>query len=170
MYTGKYYFNEEHFKLIKGDTFKEENIFFEKDTDDLTKIQSIIKIRDIKKENEPMTVDFDDKNIKINLSTSEYEKYCRYSEYCIPIVNSMIIVPALMHVLNQLIDENTDISEYKDTKWYRVLSKKIAEATGKEFKLEYIKSHGAFEIVQRLFDYPLKEAMDEIDRKYGGQI
>lgn len=22
MYTGKYYFNEKHFKLIKGDTFK----------------------------------------------------------------------------------------------------------------------------------------------------
>lgn len=67
----KYYsdnFNNDYkgfkFNIEKGAILaigKEENIFFEKDIDDLTKIKSIIKIRDIKKENEPMTVDFDEK-------------------------------------------------------------------------------------------------------------
>ena len=174
----KYYsdhFNQDYkemkFNIEKGSILgigKEENIFFEKDTDDLTKIESIIKVRDIKQENKPMTVDFDEKNIKINLSTTEYQLYCKYSEYCIPIVNSMIIIPALMDVLNQLTQENSNISEYEDTKWYRVLSRKITQATGREFNLDYIRNYGAFEIVQKLFDYPLKEAMAEIDRKYGG--
>ena len=165
-------YKEAEFEIEKGSILaigKEENIFFEKDIDDLTKIESIIKVRDIKEENTPMSVDFDGENITNNLSTTEYNRYCTYSEYCISIVNSMIILPALMHVLNYLIDENVDSSEYKDKKWYRVLSKKITEATGQEFKLEYIRNHGAFEIVQRLFDYPLKDAMTEIERKYGGQ-
>ena len=175
----KYYsenFNNDYkgaeFEIEKGSILaigKEENIFFEKDIDDLTKIESIIKVRDIKEENKPMSVDFDGENITVNLSTNEYVRYCTYSEYCIPIVNSMIILPALMNVLNYLIDENVDTAEYKDKKWYRVISKKIAEATGQAFKIEYIRNHGTFEVVQKLFDYPLKDAMAEIERKYGGQ-
>ena len=161
------------FEIEKGSILaigKEENIFFEKDRDDLTKIDSVIKVRDIKKENQPMSVDFDDENIKINLSTSEYKRYCVYSQYCIPIVNSMIIVPALMYVLDQLGSENVEMIDYLDKKWYRVLARRITQATGKEFKKEYIRSHGAFEIVQKLFDCPIKEAMIEIERKYGGSI
>lgn len=168
-------FNDDYkglkFDIEKGSILaigKEENIFFDKDTDDLTRIDSIIKIRDIKKEDQPMSVDFDDENIKINLSTTEYKRYCMYSEYCIPVVNSMIVVPALMYVLDQLISENIEMTDYLDKKWYRVLSKKITQAIGKEFKLDYIKSHGSFEIIQKLFDCPIKEAMGEIERKYGG--
>ena len=176
----KKYYSENFNKDYKGEEFeiekgsilaigKEENIFFEKDIDDLTKIESIIKVRDIKEENKPMSVDFDGENIIVNMSTAEYKKYCTYSEYCIPVVNSMIILPALIYVLNYLIDENVDVSEYKEKKWYRVLSKKITEATGQDFKIEYIRNHGSFEVVQKLFDYPLKDAMNEIERKYGGQ-
>ncbi len=136
---------------------------------DLTTISSIIKIRDCKKENEPMTVEWNDENIKINLSTSDYKIYCRYSEYCIPIVNSMIIIPSIMFVLDQIASDDNDINDIMDKKWYRVLSKKIGAATGKDFNLNYVKVNGSFEIIQKLFDMPIHDAMKEIEIKYGGE-
>lgn len=171
-----YNFNDDYrgmkFNIEKGSIVaigKEESIFFEKDIDDLTKINSIVKIRDMKKENEPMTVTWDEYYIKINLSTSDYETYCRYSDYCIPIVNSMVVVPALMYILDQLASDEIDIGDIEDSKWYRVLSKKISESTGKKFDLGYIKGIGSFEIIQRLFDVPIHDAMKEIEVKYGGE-
>lgn len=171
-----YNFNDDYkgmkFEIEKGSIIavgKEESIFFEKDIDDLTKVNSIIKIRDLKKDNEPMSVVWDDDNIKINLSTTDYNIYCRYSEYCVPIVNSMIIIPSIMYVLDQLASEEIDINDVIDKKWYRVLSKKISIATGREFDLNYIRSHGSFEIIQKLFDTPIHEAMKEIEIKYGGE-
>lgn len=171
-----YNFNDDYkgmkFNIEKGSIIaigKEETLFFEKDIDDLTRINSIIKIRDLKKENEPMNVEWDHLYIRIGLSTSDFETYCRYSEYCIPIANSMIVVPGIMYVLDQLSSEEIDISDVVDDKWYRVLSKKISEATGKEFNLAYLKANSSFEIVQRLFDTPIHDAMKEIEVKYGGE-
>lgn len=160
-YKGKSFYIEKGSVMAIG---KEESLFFEKDIDDLTTIKSIIKIRDSKEENVPMKVDWSD-NITISLPTSDYKIYCRYSEYCVPIVNSMIVIPSIMYVLDQIEDEE----EVMDKKWYRVLSKKISTATGKEFNLNYVKSNGSFEIIQKLFDIPIDDAMKEIEIKYGGE-
>ena len=160
------------FNIEKGSIVaigKEETVFFEKDIDDLTKMDSVVKIRDSKTENEPMSVIWDDETIKINLSTSDYETYCRYSEYCVPVVNSMIVIPGLMYVLDQIAFDQIDMDDVRDKKWYRVLSKKISEATGKEFNLNYIQANGSFEIIQKLFDSPIHDAMKEIEIKYGGE-
>lgn len=165
-YKGKSFYIEKGSIMAIG---KEEDFFFEKDIDDLTTISSIIKIRDCKKENEPMTVEWNDENIKINLSTLDYKIYCRYSEYCIPIVNSMIIIPSIMFVLDQIASDDNDINDIMDKKWYRVLSKKIGAATGKDFNLNYVKVNGSFEIIQKLFDMPIHDAMKEIEIKYGGE-
>ena len=77
----------------------------------------------------------------------------------------MIVIPSIMYVLDQIEDEE----EVMDKKWYRVLSKKISTATGKEFNLNYVKSNGSFEIIQKLFDIPIDDAMKEIEIKYGGE-
>ena len=171
-----YNFNDDYqdmkFNIEKGSIVaigKEETVFFEKDIDDLTKMDSVVKIRDSKTENEPMSVIWDDETIKINLSTSDYETYCRYSEYCVPVVNSMIVIPGLMYVLDQIAFDQIDMDDVRDKKWYRVLSKKISEATGKEFNLSYIQANGSFEIIQKLFDSPIHDAMKEIEIKYGGE-
>ncbi len=172
-----YNFNDDYrgmqFDIEKGAIIaigKQESLFFEKDIDDLTKIDSVVKIRDLRQENEPMSVMWDDEIIKINLSTSDYELYCRYSEYCVPIVNSMIVIPGLMYVLDQIASDQIDINDVMDKKWYRVLSKKISESTGKEFNLNYIKANDSFEIIQKLFDTPIHDAMKEIELKYGGEL
>lgn len=171
-----YNFNDDYkgmkFDIEKGAIIaigKEESIFFEKDIDDLTKVEAVVKIKDMKKENEPMTVTWDNKYIRINLSTTDYKTYCLYSDYCVPIVNSMIVIPGIMFVLDQLASDEIDISDVEDSKWYRVLSKKISEATGKEFSLNYVKANGSFELIQKLFDTPIHEAMKEIEIKYGGE-
>ena len=171
-----YNFNDDYkgmkFNIEKGSIIaigKEESIFFEKDIDDLTKIEAVVKIRDMKKENEPMTVTWDNQYIRIYLSSSDYKTYCLYSEYCVPIVNSMIVIPGIMYVLDQLASEEIDLSDIEESKWYRVLSKKISEATGKDFNLNYVKANGSFEIVQKLFDTPIHDAMKEIEIKYGGE-
>ena len=81
----------------------------------------------------------------------------------------MIVIPGIMYVLDQLASDEIDISDIEESKWYRVLSKKISETTGNEFSLNYVKANGSFEIIQKLFDTPIHEAMKEIEIKYGGE-
>ena len=76
----------------------------------------------------------------------------------------MIIVPAIMYVLDSLVD--VDISEYEDKKWYRVLSKKCSDAIKQDFSIDYVKQRGSLELVQKLFDEPLNDGLMELKKLY----
>ena len=111
-YKGKYFNLEKGTILAIG---KQENIFIEKDINELTKISSIIVVCKGKEKNEPMTVDY----------------------------------------------------IYK--KWYRVISKKASEVIGKEFTIEYIKNCGSFELLQKIFEIPVTDALEMIKNKWDNE-
>lgn len=161
------------FNLEKGSIIaigKQEKIFIEKDVNDLTKLNSIITICRDDTAEKSMSVDFSDEKIRIKLSAEEYETYSMYSKHCVPIVNSMIIIPAIMYVLDEIAKEEQDESDYIDKKWYRVISKKATELIGKNFTVEYIRNCGSFELVQKMFENPICDALNMIKNKWDNEV
>lgn len=164
-YVGKKFDIEKGSIIAIGDI---EDIYIEKDIDDLTSINSVVKIINSHINNIPMRVESEDDYIKIYLSEETYNTYAKYSKFkFLPIINSMIIIPSIMEVLDKLLVDYDSAVEEK--KWYRVISKKIGQATGKEFNIDYIKNRGSFEIVQKIFDCPILESMEIIDNNYNGE-
>lgn len=160
------------FELEKGNIIaigKVENIFIEKDINDLTKLNSVIKICDSEEKNVPLKVYFDDEVIKILLASEDYRIYSQYSKYSTNIFNSMIIIPALTFILDKLSDDNIDITDYENKKWYRVLSKKLSALLGKEFKIDYLKTQDSLTLVQKLFDNVLSDAFKDIEKRHEGE-
>lgn len=105
------------FNLEKGAILaigKQESIFIEKDINDLTKLNSIIIICKNDKDDEPLSVDYSDEKIRIKLSKNGFDIYSNYSKFCIPIVNSMIIIPGIMQVLDDITKGEQDIEDYKE--------------------------------------------------------
>lgn len=161
------------FNLEKGTIIaigKQESIFIEKDINDLTKLNSIIRISKNEKKDLPMQVDYSDDKIKIKLSEDGFNIYSNYSKYCIPIVNSMIIIPAIMYVLDELAKEGQDIEEYITKKWYRVIAKKCSDIIGKQFTIDYIKNFGSFEMLQKIFEKPVYEGLEMIKNKWDSEV
>ena len=165
-YKGKYFNLEKGTILAIG---KQENIFIEKDINELTKISSIIVVCKGKENNGPMTVDYSDEKIRITLSEQEFKTYSEYSKHCIPVVNSMIIIPSIMYVLDEIAKDNQDESDYIYKKWYRVISKKASEVLGKEFTIEYIKNCGSLELLQKIFEIPISDALKMIKNKWDNE-
>lgn len=166
-------FKENAFYIEKGSILaigKIENLYIEKDINEFTKMNSVIKIVDSEKHNVPMSVQFDDEVIKIFLSTENYKIYSKYSKFCTPVINSMIIIPCLTFVLDKISSPDVDIEDYKEKKWYRVLSKKMTQLLGKEFKIEYLKNKDSLVLIQQLFDDILSEGLTMIEKNwYGGK-
>ena len=161
------------FNLEKGTIIaigKQENIFIEKDINELTKLNSIIMICKNEKKDSPMEVDYLDDKIRIKLSEEGFNIYSNYSKHCIPIVNSMIIIPAIMYVLDELAKEEQDIEEYITKKWYRVISKKCSDIIGKPFTIDYIKNFGSFEILQKIFENPVYDGLEMIKNKWDSEV
>ena len=167
-------FNEDYknikFSIEKGSILavgETEEVNIEKDIDELSTVNSIIKIKDSHQDDIPMFVEYDTDYIKIYLSNKSYKTYACYSKFeYLPIINSMIIIPGIMDVLDKVAMDYD--SEVEDKKWFRVISKKISQATGREFNIDYIKTHGSFEIIQKIFDCPIIDSMKLIDKNYGG--
>lgn len=163
-YEGKKFHIEKGSILAVGET---EEVNIEKDIDELATVNSIIKIKDSHQDDVPMRVEFDTDYIKIYLSSKSYQTYAKYSKFdYLPIINSMIIIPGIMDVLDKIAMDYD--SEVEDKKWFRVIAKKIAQATGRDFNIDYVKNHGSFEIIQKIFDCPIIDSMKIIDKNYGG--
>lgn len=71
-------------------------------------------------------VDYNEKNINVNLSGSLYEKYyyLKNSRELWPVLNSIFILPVLIQVLNYM-DEMEEDDEHSTSYWYLQLSKKL---------------------------------------------
>ena len=164
-------FKGKRFDIEKGSILaigKNENLFIEKDIIDLTKLNSVIKISDIEKNNVPMEVEYNEEYIIIYLSSEDCEIYSKYSKYSTSIINSMIIIPALIYVLDEISKPDIDINEFVNKKWYRVLTKKLSELLGKDFKVEYIRTQGSLKLIQKLFDNLLSDGLKELENLHGG--
>lgn len=143
---------------------KVEKVFIEKDINELTKVKSVINIVRGEFEQGFMQVDFLEEKIRITLSNSDFKIYQTYVNNCQAMLHSMIIVPALIYVLDCLKDEQY-YHECEDRKWFRVFSKKYESIMGKKFSKENIEEENSLEMIQKLLEGPLENALTMLENQ-----
>ena len=161
-------YHEDSFNLEKGSIIavgKQESVFIEKDIYEFTKVTSVIKVRKSLTEEKGMTVDYSDQNIYIYLPEDEYIIYSQYAKHCLDVVNSMVILPALTFVFDELSKDDDTFEAYEDNKWFRVIKRKIQDIFDQELNSTFIKAAGSLLIAQKILDYPLKPGFEWIKGK-----
>ena len=151
-------YQNERFDLEKGSIIaigKQETVFIEKDIYEFTKISSVIKVRRSENDDKEMSVEYSGPNIYVYLNSADYDIYSQYAKACLEVANSMVILPAITFVLDQISKNEESFSEYEELKWFRVIKKKIAEKYNKEFTASFIDAVGSIIIAQQILEYPL---------------
>lgn len=116
------------FELSKGSILAYKNIpiiDIVKNYEEFNSASSIFKVyKRLTSEPKPMEVDLSTAQIGIGVGLQEYEIYSRFcdKEELQPILNAMMIFPALVYVFEELKQEN-GIDSYSGRNWYVSLSK-----------------------------------------------
>ena len=113
----------------------------------------------------PSEVDLDGKRIKILLYEDDYNEYFKKKEHnpeLLPILNTMIIFPALVHTFNELRDEDK-INDYSNKNWFISLEKAF-EKRGKDFKEELLlEDNTGYSIAQEVLELPIGKALLQLN-------
>ncbi len=141
-----------------GDTY---NIDIEKEVDDLGKVPSVFSIirLDVDDKN-GMLIEIENDKIQIKLDTETYNNYrlCISNHSHLPIVNSCIILPALIFALENLKSSFSDFEEYA---WFKSIRNKL-KLSNIDLDELYLKSTSSYEIAQRILDLPVSKALESL--------
>lgn len=159
-------FNEDYgnmtFKISKGSILGiggQTNIDITKEIDEMSKIPSIFSIlRRAVDDNEGIQIEVNGDKIKIYLSNEDFYNYkniCNMPLY-LPVIHSMIIMPALTYVFETLKKNGTD--EYESYRWYKSIDK-VLEKLGKNLDGDLLENVHTYELSQKLLDLPIKRAL-----------
>ncbi|KGK87384.1 hypothetical protein DP68_11430 [Clostridium sp. HMP27] len=132
-----------------------------KNYEELTSASSIFMVyKRLTTEEKPMDVNIDSAQIKIGLGTQEYGIYSRFCKKVQfqPILNSMLIFPALVYVFEELKQE-TGIETNQGKAWYISLSKAY-EKRGVNF-IDEIRDElkTSVQLAQEAMELPLSKAL-----------
>lgn len=158
-------YNNSSFKIERGQILaiaSQVDIPITKDIYDLSDVPSIITI--VPSSVKYMEVNMDDHKIMIKLPKKDFENYSIFGKSLslhTPILHSMVIVPSLTHVIDELIKRNDDFEGYLDRRWFSVLKKKI-ESLGHTFSSESMGRIGSLKLVQELLESPLSIALSNL--------
>ena len=152
------------FELSKGSILAYKNIpviDIVKNYEEFNSASSIFKVyKRLTSEPKPMEVDLSTAQIGIGLGLQEYEIYSRFcdKEELQPILNSMMIFPALVYVFEELKQEN-GIDNYSGRNWYVSLSKAY-EKRGIDLADELLNSDKtSVQLAQEAMELPLNAAL-----------
>lgn len=160
-------YDDIRFDLAKGSILAYYNIpSFEitKDYEEFSNAGSIFKIsKRLTAEPAPMDVELDAPQITIGLGTQEYDiytKFCDRPEFQ-PILNSMIVLPALVYTFDELQIED-GIEKYEGRNWYISLSKAY-EKRGIALKDEIIMSEKtSIQLAQEAMELSVTKALNKL--------
>ena len=115
---------------------------------------------------ERMVVECGSNNITIGLPKEQYQMYVRFasSDIMQPVLNSMLVLPALAYALEQLRMDLDSLDDYADREWYQTIYKAY-EARGRSLQelLQDDSSGGtSIEMAQELMDGPMKNAFQSL--------
>ena len=168
----KYYnnlFNEDYgnmsFSLNRGNIIGiggQVNIEITKEVEELSKIPSIFTIcRCAEDVDESMKFDITGEKIAITLCNESFENYkiLSGSPTLLPVLHSLLIVPALIYTFEMLRKEG--ISEFEDLRWFKSIKRTLGKnnMTLNEELLDCIPS---FELAQKSLDLPINRAFDAL--------
>ena len=152
------------FELSKGSILAYKNIpaiDIIKNYEEFNSASSIFKVyKRLTSEPKPMEVDLSTSQIGIGLGLQEYEIYSRFcdKEELQPILNSMMVFPALVYVFEELKQE-TGIDNYSRRNWYISLSKAY-EKRGIDLEDELLNSDKtSIQLAQEAMELPLNAAL-----------
>lgn len=114
----------------------------------------------------PMKVEYDQEILMIGLEKTQYTRYLRISTNPAlwPVLNAMLVFPALVYALEQLRDEGI-LNESQNLLWLQTLSRSIESSGG---SLEYLLlgddagSQTSIEIAQMLLERPVSIAFENL--------
>lgn len=144
---------------------KQTNVDIEKEINDFINTPSIFSI--VKNADETVTnmlVDMHRDRITIKLHENDYYNYksIRSNVTYQPLLNSLIIIPALIYILGEIKNMKfEDLRDLEDLRWYRALKKAL-----RKFNCD-INSNGLstidiFEIAQKLINVPITESLSAL--------
>ncbi len=150
---------------------KQINIDINKEKENLENTSSIFSIIPILDPEETMihVETRDSKKITIHIPQKTYNRYRNLSRNLEiqPVMHSMIIIPALIQVFNELKSSGSELYMYEEYKWFKALKKacKKHEITLDE---NGIKSIEPYRVAQLLMDTPTIKALKFLSECNGG--
>ena len=169
-------FNEDYsgesFNLKKGNIIAIADSYrfdIEKNDDNLEKVSSIFSICQKETvEQTGMTVDMNSDKIRIALNKTDYINYHQLSQNSnnINIINSIIILPALIFIFEQL-KKDFDENDFSDYKWFRALGK-IFEKNNQSLNKELLENQLSIDLAQRILNYPIERAFNSLKDENDG--
>lgn len=163
-------FNDEYgnssFNIEKGSIIgisNQPDVPVPKNIYDMSSVNSIISVIPDELNDTNMVIEYDEVKIYVKLPVETFEIYnqigSEVSEYT-PIIHSMLVIPALIHILNML-ETDDNWMDFEDYIWFKVIKKKSEEKYG-SFSQELIKEKAAIIIAQDLIDSPISLAINNL--------
>ena len=159
------------FNLAKGSVLAYKNLpslDIVKNFEELSSTNSIFMVyKRLTTESKPMDVNLDASQIKIGLSTQEYDiysRFCKKTQFQ-PILNSMLVLPALVYVFEELKQE-TGIEANEGKAWFISLDKAYAKR-GLNFVEEIMNDEKtSIQLAQEAMELPLSNAFTMLSELY----
>ena len=142
------------------------NITINKDKEDLSRTSSIFSIRrDHDPSHTELQVSTTGAKIVILIPEKTCNQYLNLSNQAmfVPVLHSMVIMPALMQVLSELKEaaQQNVLYNYEELRWFRGL-KKTAEKLQIKFDQDALAQIDIFKVAQQFLDTPVVKALANI--------
>lgn len=160
-------FNGVTFDLLQGSILAYKNLeslLLTKDYEEFSNANSIFTVyKRITDDDKPAEISLDSSKIRIVLGTRDYDTYARYSvkTELQAIFNSMLILPALVYVFEELKQENGE-ELYRNKEWFLALEKSYAKR-GISLMDEVLNSDKeSYQLAQEAMELPISKALNQI--------
>lgn len=160
-------FNGVTFDLLQGSILAYKNLeslLLTKDYEEFSNANSIFTVyKRITDDDKPAEISLDSSKIRIGLGTRDYDTYARYSvkTELQAIFNSMLILPALVYVFEELKQENGE-ELYRNKEWFLALEKSYAKR-GISLMDEVLNSDKeSYQLAQEAMELPISKALNQI--------
>ncbi|MCM1579324.1 MAG: hypothetical protein NC078_11050 [Ruminococcus sp.] len=162
-------FNEDYegisFELRKGNIIAvggQVNIEITKETEELAKIPSIFTVcRSAEDAEDGMKINIDGEKIVLTLSDKSFRNYkiLAGDPLMLPVIHSVLIVPALIYTFETLKKDGT--GEYENQRWYKSIEKNLLRSNIK-LNSELLENVPSYELAQKSLDLPVDRAFEAL--------
>ena len=147
------------------------NVDIDNEINDLSNTPSVFKI--IKNADDTvqgMIVEMNNPKIVIKIPEQEFYNY-KSLEHAItiqPVLNSMVIIPTLTYVLEEISKRDSDERyEYSSYSWYRAIKKALAARFSCDIDSDQLQERNLIELAQKLINVPLADSLKVLSSGYG---
>ncbi|MCL2111269.1 MAG: hypothetical protein FWH32_03260 [Clostridiales bacterium] len=147
------------------------NIDIDNEINDLSNTPSVFSIiKNDDKAAQGMVVDMEYRKIVIKLPEEEFYNFKSIRDEIVikPVLNSLVVIPALTYVLEEVAKRDTgERYEYSSYSWYRAIKKALATKFNCDIESEQLSEKNILELSQKLIDTPITDALRVLSDGYG---